>query len=501
MQNINRHDSISNFRSLHELAPIKSRTIEETGRFQATGGQDDERAVSFLNNVFETAIDSSASDIHFESHDIDGTKARLRIGNDMVTLHDYINSKDAPFAKAKLCAKTNLNYQERLVPQDGRMMFYYANRRFDVRVAITPTVTGYKIVCRLLDSGNSNIFMDSLDMPFLIKDAMKRVASQNEGVFLMSGPTGSGKTTTLYAILQYLNTDTRHILTIENPVEYVIDQFTQIEVNSNLTFSDAMRAALRLDPDVIMVGEIRDEESANIAMQAGSTGHMMLSTVHANCAAATLTRLESLGLRNADIASVLSAMVAQRLVKSIPDPSDITWEKPNDIERQWLIKHNLHSELHLYPRVHKSKMGGRVAMVEMIEMTPTIRSLLKSDNQINNLLSSIIEQAVLQPQFETLAQAGMKLALEGKTTLSEVMQATAEIGYIPVRKRFEQILLQQGEIQIGELDSLQIAMAEALALGKIVHLEKQLVERGICTEEAVAKAIRMAEELTRVSAV
>lgn len=495
MQTLNRQESISNFRSLHELAPIKSRTIEETGRFQATGGQDDHRAVEFLNSVFENAIDASASDIHFEAHDIDGMKARLRIGNDMVNLEQTIAARDAPFAKAKLCAKTSLNYQERLIPQDGRMMFYYASRRFDVRVAITPTVTGYKVVCRLLDSGNSNIFMDLLDMPFLIKDCMKRVASQNEGVFLMSGPTGSGKTTTLYAILQYLNTDTRHIITIENPVEYVIDQFTQIEVNGNLTFSHAMRAALRLDPDVIMVGEIRDGESANIALQAGSTGHMMLSTVHANSAAATLTRLESLGLKNPEIAAVLSAMVAQRLVKSIPDPNDIVWEKPNDIEREWLVKHNLYSDSHLFPRVDRKKMGGRVAMVEMIEMTPKIRSLLESGNLINNLLSSIIEEAVGQPQFETLAQAGMRLALEGKTTLAEVIQAAADIGYIPKRKRFEQILLQQGQIQIDVLDGLQKELAQTRALGRIIHLESEIVSRGICTLETVQQAIHMSAAL------
>jgi general secretion pathway protein E len=334
--------------------------------------------------------------------------------------------------------------------------------------------------------------MDSLDMPFLVKETMKRVASQNEGVFLMSGPTGSGKTTTLYAILQFLNTATRHIITIENPVEYVIDNFTQIEVNGNLTFAHAMRAALRLDPDVIMVGEIRDEESANIALQAGSTGHMMLSTVHANSAAACLPRLSSLGLRNTEIAAVLSAMVAQRLVKSIPDPDDIEWVKPNDIEREWLVKQGLFSETFFFPRVAREKMGGRVAMVEMIEMTPKIRTLLESGDQLNNLISSIIEEAVLQPQFETLAQSGVRLALEGKTTLAEVMQAAADIGYIPKRKRFEQILLQQGAIQIQILDELQKELSICRAEGKIVNLDEEIVDRGICSVEVVAQAVRLA---------
>ena len=494
MQTLNRRESVADFKNLQELAPIKERTIAESGRFIATGGLDDSRAVAFLNNVFETAIDYASSDIHFVAHDVDGMKARLRVGNEMMTLAEGLSTRDEPFAKAKLCSKANLNFEERLIPQDGRLMFYYLGRRFDVRIALTPTVTGYTIVCRLLDSGNVNISMDTLDMPFLIKDCMKRLSSQNEGMFLMSGPTGSGKTTTLYAILQYLNTDSRHIITIENPVEYVIGGFTQIEVNANLTFGRAMKAALRLDPDVIMVGEIRDQESATIALQAGSTGHMMLSTVHANSAAATIPRLVSLGLNPAEIAAVLSAMVAQRLVRKIPEANQhlIEWVKPNDIEREWLIKHGLYGETQFFPRIDKKHMAGRISIVEMIEMTPKIRSLLESGHEINHLLADITEEAVLQPQFETLAQAGVRLALEGRTTLAEAMQAAADIGYIPQRKRFEQILVRQGSIAINILDDLQKELALLRESGRVVSLEEELVERELCTVEEVTQAIRLA---------
>ena len=494
MQALNRQDTIASFKTLHELTPIKPRTIAEAGRFVATGGMDDSRAAAFLNQVFELAIDNSASDIHFEAHEIDGMKARLRIGNDMVGVSVGLSSRDEGFAKAKLCSKANLNFEERLIPQDGRMMYFHLGRRFDVRMALTPTVTGYKIVCRLLDSGNTNIFMDSLDMPFLVKECMKRVASQNEGMFLMSGPTGSGKTTTLYAILQYLNTDTRHIITIENPVEYVIEQFTQMEVNANLTFGRAMRAALRLDPDVIMVGEIRDQESASIGLQAGSTGHMMLSTVHANSASAILPRLISLGLKSAETASVLSAMVAQRLVKAIPDElkHDMLWSQPNDIEKEWLIKHSLYGETLVFPRIDSSLLKGRHAIVEMIEMTPTLRSLLESGHDAKHLLAEITEEAVLQPQFETLAQAGVRLALEGKTTLAEAMQAAADIGYIPQRKRFEQILLQQGLIKLDVLEALHKVLAQQKDAGRVVTLEEEIIEQGVCTAEQVAQAIELA---------
>ena len=485
MQTISVHDAAARFKHQQELAPIRERTLAQAGRFVATGGLDDGRAVAFLNTVFETAIDLNASDIHFEAQEVGGMKARLRVNNEMMVMPEALSTRDEPFAKAKLCSKASLNFEERLIPQDGRLMFHYVGRRFDVRIALTPTVLGYKAVCRLLDSGNTNIYMDSLDMPFMVKDCMKRLSSQNEGVFLMSGPTGSGKTTTLYAILQYLNTDTRHIITIENPVEYVIENFTQIEVNGNLTFAKAMKASLRLDPDVIMVGEIRDEESAHIAFQAGSTGHMMLSTVHANSAPATLPRLASLGVKPAEMATVLSAMVAQRLVRQIPPEhyDSIEWVKPNDTEREWLIKQGLYAEWLVFPKVDRSMMRGRLAIVEMIEMTQTIRELLESGDDIKHLLADIVEEAMLQPQFETLAQAGVRLAMQGKTTLQEVMQAAADIGYIPKRKRLEQILVREGAITLAELEATQEQLGLQKAQGKLLDLGELLVAAGFCSQE------------------
>lgn len=478
--------------SVVKLNPIRARSAAQSGRFVSTGGHTEGHVVEILNSIFEDAVISGISDIHFEFDDMDGLLVRFRIAGDLKFKDYTLDAEMARIAKTKICAKSKLDDQERLVPQDGRMMVFFGERRVDIRVAIIPTVAGYKIVCRLLDSDNSDIQIDELEMPFLIKEAMKRVALAPEGMVLLSGPTGSGKTTTLYAMLRHLNDETRHIVTIENPVEYSIKEFTQIDVDGNMTFAMAMKSALRLDPDVIMVGELRDEESAAIGVKAGSTGHMMLSTVHANSAAETLTRLMAMGLKNNAISAVMSAMIAQRLVKRIAKDAVIEWVKPNDIERQWLQKRQMYSESQLFPKIVSGGFHGRLAVVEMIEMTQEMRYLMDASDTDSNWLNKLVELAVQQEQFETLAQAGTRLALEGKTTLHEVMKATGAIGYVPTKRRFEQILIHQGQLSIETLEAAQREISEQRHLGRIIDLDDYLVKSDLCTLEAVTNAIKMA---------
>lgn len=481
-----------------ELVPIKSRTIEQAGRFVSTGGRSDSDVSDVLNNIFEDAVLNGSSDIHLEFDEIDGLAVRQRNAGNLAFMDYVLDADAARIARTKICAKAKLDDQERLVPQDGRMMVYFGNRRIDVRVAITPTVAGYKVVCRLLDSNNSNQNIDLLDMPFLVKEAMKRVASSPEGMVLLSGPTGSGKTTTLYAMMQFLNEETRHIVTIENPVEYAIKSFTQIDVDGNMTFSKAMKSSLRLDPDIIMVGEIRDEESASIAVKAGSSGHMVLSTIHCNSAAETLTRLLSFRLKSFEISSVLSAMIAQRLVRKIDDSATLEWHKPNDIEREWLTKRQIFSENMVFPKILPGEFDfkGRVPMVEMIELTPQMRTVMEDVSDDTNWIGKIIELAVRQEQFETLAQAGVRLALDGKTTLAEVMRATSDIGYIPSTRRFEQILIHQRYLNLDDLELIQREISDLRMEGKIVSLEQHLVDRKMCLPENVTRALKLSGHRT-----
>lgn len=476
-----------------ELAPIRSRTIEDKGRFVAVGGSRLEGEVcEVLNGIFETAIATNSSDIHFEFDDIDGLAVRTRNGGELSFMRFHLAVEPARVARAKICAKTRLDDQERLVPQDGRMMVYFGGRRVDVRVAITPSVAGFKIVCRLLDSNNSSQDIDTLDMPFAVRAAMKRVASSPEGIVLLSGPTGSGKTTSLYAMMQYLNDESRHIITIENPVEYAIKSFTQIDVDGNMTFAKAMRSSLRLDPDVIMVGEIRDEESASIAVKAGSSGHMVFSTVHANNAAETLTRLMSFQLKSFEISSVLSAMIAQRLVRKIDPSAEVEWVKPNDIETEWLKKRNIFFEEMRFPVIRSTDytFSGRVPMVEMIEMTAEMRSIMENISDNTNWIGQLMEIAARQSQFETLAQAGVRLALDGKTTMAEVMRATSEIGYNPSTIRFEQALIYKGILSTEALGLILQEIMELRENGNIVTLEDHLIKRKICSPESIAEAMK-----------
>jgi len=480
-----------------KLAPIRGRSVEQTGCFVSTGGHTESRVVDTLNRIFEMAVIEKISDIHFEFDEIEGLLVRGRFQGDLKFLEHRFDADAARIAKTKICAKSKLDDQQRLLPQDGRMMVYFGGRRVDIRVALIPTVGGYKIVCRLLDSNNADIMIDDLEMPFLIKEAMKRVAESPEGMVLLSGPTGSGKTTTLYAMLRHLNDESRHILTIENPVEYSIKEFTQIDVDGNMTFGMAMKSALRLDPDVIMVGELRDEESAEIGVKAASTGHMMLSTVHANSAPETLTRLMSMGLKSNSISAAMSAMIAQRLVKRIDPKSEIEWAKPNEIEIQWLKNRQIYSEAQTFPRVVSGGFDGRVPMIEMIEMTQEMRYLMDTSETQPNWVNSLVEMAVNQEQFETLAQAGVRLALEGKTTLGEVMKAVGSTGYVPVRRRFEQILIHQGLLSLDALESAQRDISEQRRQGRIILLQDYLVQSELCSIENVAQAIKMAGNLAQ----
>jgi type II secretory ATPase GspE/PulE/Tfp pilus assembly ATPase PilB-like protein len=261
-----------------------------------------------------------------------------------------------------------------------------------------------------------------------------------------------------------------------------------------MTFAKAMRASLRLDPDVIMVGEIRDEESACIAQKAGTSGHMVLSTVHSNSSPESITRLLSFGLKGFEVSSVLSAVVAQRLVKCIAPGSDLAWEPPTDVEREWLTKRGLHCPTMRLPRVIEGELAGMIPLVEMIEITDEIRRFLEAgEGDIATWVPRIMEMAIEQEQFETLAQAGVRLVLEGKTTLAEVVTAIRDGSYTPTRLRWEQRLTYQGILNVSDLERVKREIHERRMEGKIVDLKEVLLHQGLCTEQHIEMAIRETE--------
>ena len=475
---------------LPEIAP---RTLAQAGRFiSKSGGANEESVVNCLNSAFESAVNMGASDIHLDFDEIDGLEIRIRRAGMLEVLAGKLSPVESMLAKTKICAKANLDDNERLVPLDGRMMVFFGDRRVDVRVALLPTVSGYKMVCRLLDSSNANASPDALEIPYLVRETMKRVVSAPEGMVLMSGPVGSGKTTTLYSLLRYLNNDTRHIVTIENPVEYAVKSFTQIDVDGNMTFSRAMRASLRLDPDVIMVGEIRDEESAQIAQKAGTSGHMVLSTLHANSAAETITRLGEFGLQGFSISSVISAVIAQRLVRKFGDDCEIKWAPPNEVQQEWLSKRNLYFKEQLFPIITKGELSKskRIPLVELIEITPEIRAVLEGSIHESNWITQIVNIASLQPQYETLAQAGVRIALEGKITLAEVIDATKDSAEIPAKIRWDQVLVLSGQVKVDKMEEVRLQIQQARAQGVLIELQDQLINSNACSTESILAAMR-----------
>lgn len=468
---------------------LGGRTAEDRGRFNRSG-QSEKAACDLLNEMFEYVVENKCSDIHIRINEYGSSSIRIRQDGDMRLWRDNILPENSKLLKVKICSKSKLNDQERRVPQDGRINLFFCGRQVDGRISLIPTLNGFKIVCRILDSNNSKLDIDQFEVSSIIKATLKRIISNPEGLFIASGPTGSGKTTTLYSSLNYLNRPEVSIVTIEDPVEYSNEDFEQISVSDTLTFAVALTSVVRQDPDVIMVGEMRDFESASVAISAAGTGHMVLTTTHSLDTIETLRRIQDLGLSRAQIGAVLSGVVAQRLVRRIPDDIDIEWCEPNDIEKKWLLKHGAWFDGVKLPKVDKRIMTGRIPMVELLEVTPEIR-LLISDNDVSK--EEIMRYVCLQPQFETLSQAGVRLVLSGKTTLSEVMLGMRDSSSIPTTKRFEQVLMERGWLTVGNLDLAFQYQIEQQAIGAHYSLEEILHEFHYAKPEHIEIALQIAE--------
>ena len=481
-----------------QLAPIRARNEIDAGRFTPVNGASDLEVTNFLNKLFAHAVVTGISDIHFEFDEIDGLRVRVRTSGFLSKYPESLTADQARIARAKICAKAKLDEQQRYREQDGRMMLYFGGRRVDMRLNLTPTVAGSKLVSRLLDSNNSKTNIDEMDVSHTVRSAMKRVVTSPEGMLLMAGPTGSGKTTTLYSLMHYLHDDIRHILTIEDPVEYSVKGFTQIEVNGHMGWLSAIAASLRQDPDVIMIGEIREDkhnsngssQSADAAFRAGETGHFVLSTVHANNAVTTISRLLQLGVPAAAISRTLKAVVAQRLIETLIPGSELEWIEPTAVEEEWLKRFNAWSPGIKLPKIINGGFSGRLPVVEMIEITAGMKELLNETNP-TNIEARLSELAARQPQFETLAQAGVRLVLSGKTTLAQIMGITGDITWVPRFKRFEQILVQQAIINGDQVDDAYGAIDEAFQQGVVMRLDRYLLDNGVCTADQIDEAMRM----------
>jgi MSHA biogenesis protein MshE len=398
------------------------------GALGAGLGAEEAPIVKLLQSIFEDAIQVNASDVHIEPLE-SRLQIRFRIDGALMP-QTQADSKIAPALALRLKLMAGLDISEKRLPQDGRLMVSVRDQKIDVRMSTMPCQYGETVVLRLLNRRATLQTLEHLGMPEDIGPRFVEIIRRTAGMVLVTGPTGSGKTTTLYAALGELNTDERKIITVEDPVEYRLPGITQVQVNEKieLTFARVLRSTLRQDPDVILIGEIRDEETAQIGLRAALTGHLVLSTLHTKDAASTPLRLIDMGAPSYMVATSLHAVIAQRLVRLIcescaedaaPDPQEARWleavaapgARPQKLRRGRGCSH-----------CNGIGFAGRTGVYEMLEMTP---DLVRAANRADP--NAFLDAARPQLRGRCLTDRALALVAEGRTTVSEAMKVAVQL--------------------------------------------------------------------------
>jgi type IV pilus assembly protein PilB len=380
--------------------------------------------IRFVNLVLQQAIKDKASDVHFEPFE-DEFRIRYRIDGALYEMAPPPKNLAVPVI-SRVKVLSNMNISESRIPQDGRIKMTIAGRPVDLRVSTLPTRFGESVVMRVLDKSVVNLDLESLSLSEEILKKIRELVNRPNGIFIVTGPTGSGKTTTLYSALREVNKVETKILTAEDPVEYEIDGIMQVAVNHQvgMDFSRALRAFLRQDPDKIMVGEIRDLETAQIAVQASLTGHVVLSTLHTNDAPGAVTRLIDMGLEPFLLSASLEAILAQRLVRRICPSCRTSYEPSPDLVEMLDVDplEIADKDFHFgdgCPECSKTGYRGRIGLFEMIVVTDAIREL------INNRAPTLaIKQKALEQGMRSLRDDGLRAIFDGNSTIEEVLKYT-----------------------------------------------------------------------------
>jgi MSHA biogenesis protein MshE len=406
-------------------ADVGSDVLSLAGLESAATG-DDAPIVKLLNSIFGSAVTRNVSDIHVEPQER-SLQIRFRIDGVM----QVQSSPDPRIAGAvvqRLKLMASLDISEKRLPQDGRFRIKVGTTMLDVRISTLPTQFGESVVMRLLAQNPERMKLDALDMPLPILKRLRAALTASSGMVLVTGPTGSGKTTTLYAALAELNKPDTKIITVEDPVEYRLPGLNQVQVNDKveLTFSRVLRSCLRQDPDVILVGEMRDAETAEIGLRAALTGHLVLSTLHTTSAAGTPMRLRDMGVAPYMVALGVRLVIAQRLVRTICKHCKTDTEAAPH-EREWLaddaeskdLAEGRYRPFHGpgCPACSGSGYSGRVAVYEMVEMTPALIHLANADDP-----AGFAAEAQRAFADFSLRRAVMQLVRDGRTTLAEAMR-------------------------------------------------------------------------------
>lgn len=383
---------------------------------------EDSPIVRLVNQMIGQAVQLRASDIHVDPSE---KEVSIRYRIDGVLRNERALPKQMQgFITARLKIMAKLNIAERRLPQDGRIKLLIDYKPIDIRVSSLPTIHGEKIVLRILDLSNSVKAIEQLGFTSHNEHLFRRMLEQPYGILLITGPTGSGKTTTLYSALDHLNEEATNIITVEDPVEYQLEGINQVQVNPviGLTFAAGLRSILRQDPNVVMVGEIRDSETAEIAIRASLTGHLVLSTIHTNDAVSTITRFRDMGIASYLIASSLVGVIAQRLVRKICLECRVQYEA-SEQEKILLSGRSLKATI-LYRgagcgNCNNTGFRGRIAIHEVLYVNEVIRSLISQDSTIQQMRELAEQQGLVH-----LLHDGLSKAVNGLTTLQEVLRET-----------------------------------------------------------------------------
>ena len=380
--------------------------------------------VKFVDLVMTQAIKERASDIHFEPFEHE-FKIRYRVDGALYEMAPPpVHLANSVISRIKVMS--NMNIAERRIPQDGRIMTTVNGKPVDMRVNSLPTQHGESVVLRVLDRSSVNLDLEQLGMPAFLYDYITETIVKPNGIFIVTGPTGAGKTTTLYACLRRINTIDCKLLTAEDPVEYELDGVMQVPVNDavGLTFAKALRAFLRQDPDRIMVGEMRDKETAQIAVQASLTGHLVLSTLHTNDAAGAVTRLVDMGVEPFLVSATLEGVLAQRLLRTICKNCLAPYEPSLSILNQLNLTQDDIGNKSFYTGNGCEKCGGsgykgRKGIYELLDVTDPIRELITE-----RAPTLVLKQKAIELGMVTLREDGLRNIYDGETTIEEVLKYT-----------------------------------------------------------------------------
>jgi type IV pilus assembly protein PilB len=380
--------------------------------------------VKFVNLVLQQAIQDRASDIHFEPFETE-FHIRYRVDGALYEMSPPPKHLSLPVI-SRIKVMANLNISEKRLPQDGRITINLAGRQVDLRVATLPTAFGESVVLRVLDRSSVNLELESLGFPKYVHDFVSEVIQRPNGIFVVTGPTGCGKTTTLYSCLRRVNTIDSKLLTAEDPVEFDIEGIMQVAVNEGvgMTFGKALKSFLRQDPDIIMVGEMRDLETAQISIQASLTGHLVLSTLHTNDSPGAVTRLVDMGIEPFLISSTLMAVLGQRLVRTICKNCRTPFEPTeNQLSLLNLSPHDLGDKVFHYGRgcstCNDTGYKGRKGIYELLVITEPIRNLINE-----RAPTVVLRQKAVELGMITLREDGLRSIFDGDTTIEEVVKYT-----------------------------------------------------------------------------